>query len=182
MANPHRRRRRKANRSQAKSRRRMNPHPRSRKYGFRRRHRNPGIAGFGTNELIQLTLGAAAGGVGSKYLTQIALGSNNSGIMGYVAQGIATLALAWAAHKFVGKDAATGVVAGGGAALAIRIFNDNVGAPSSVPAGPAAPMSGLGDPDMGRLGIGMGDFKAGTISVPANWTSPAPLPMPKKAR
>ena len=157
----------------------MNPR---RRVSFRRRghsrRRNPGIAGFGTNELLQLTLGAAAGGVGSKYLTQVALGTNNSGIMGYVGQAIATLALAWGAHKFVGKDAATGVVAGGGAALAIRIFNDNMSG-SSIAAGA---MSGLGDPDMGRLGVGLGDFKAGTISVPALWQAPAALPVPKKQR
>lgn len=156
----------------------MNP----KRYSFRRRYsrrsRNP-IAGFSTNELLNLTLGAAAGGIGSKYLTQMALGGNNTGIMGYVGQGIATLALAWAAHKFVGKDAATGVVAGGGAALAVRIFNDNVSG-SSIAAG-GAPMSGLGDPDMGRLGIGLGDFKAGTIPMPANWGPvPAPLPAPAK--
>jgi hypothetical protein len=185
MANPHRRRRRKANRSHSRSRRRsMNP--KRARVGFRRRghsrRRNPGIAGFGTNELLNLTLGAAAGGIGSKYVTQLALGSNNSGIIGYVGQAVATLAIAWAAHKFVGKDAATGVVAGGGAALALRIFNDNVGSVVAAPAGPAAAMSGLGDVDMGRLGIGLGDFKAGNIAVPALWQSPSVLPMPKKGR
>jgi hypothetical protein len=176
MANSRRRRRsRKSNRSHAKSRRRsMNPRAR---VGFRRhgRRRNPGVAGFSTNELMNLTLGAAVGGIGSKYAAQVALGSNNSGIMGYAAQGIATIAIAWAANKWVGKSAATGVVAGGGAALALRIFNDTMGAPAVVPAGPAAPMSGLGDPDMGRLGVGLGDFRSANINMPDNWKGMAPV-------
>jgi len=97
--------------------------------------RNPGVAGFSTNELMNLTLGAAVGGIGSKYAAQVALGSNNSGIM-------ATSGKAFH-HRYrlgrkqvVGKSAATGVVAGGGAALALRIFNDTMGAPAVVPAGP----------------------------------------------
>jgi hypothetical protein len=139
------------------------------------------VAGFSANELLNLTLGAGVGVLGSKYLAQVALGGNNSGIMGYIGQGVATLAIAWGAHKWVGKDAAMGVVAGGGGALALRIFNDNVSG-SSMAAG-GAPMSGLGDPDMGRLGIGLGDFKAGMIPMPANWSAvPPPLPAPKKTR
>ena len=180
MANPRRKRSRR-NRSHSRKSRR-NPFTGKRRVGFRRRgHRrgNPAIAGFNTKELLNLTLGAAVGGIGSKYLTQIALGSNNSGIMGYGGQAIATLGLAWIAHKFVGKDAATGVVAGGGAALAVRILNDQV--PSVLPAaaGPAGPMSGLGDPDMGRLGVGLGDFVPGRIPMPAMYGA-LPLPAPAK--
>jgi hypothetical protein len=131
---------------------------------FRRRgHRrsNPGIAGFNTNELLKLALGAGAGVVGSKWLAQTALGANNSGPMGYAGQAIATLVLGWAAHKFVGKDAATGVVAGGLGALALRIFQENI-------SGTSTSMSGLGDPDMAALGVGsgMGDYRIGTSPVP----------------
>ena len=137
---------------------------------FRRRgHRrsNPGIAGFNTNELLKLTLGAAGGVLGSKYLTQMILQGNNSGPTGYAATAAVTIALGWAANKFVGKDAATGVIAGGLGALALRIFNENV-------SGTSASMSGLGDPDMAALGVGLGDYRAGLISMPGSFSAPLP--------
>jgi hypothetical protein len=83
--------------------------------------------------------------------------------MGYAGSAAATLAVAWIAHKFGGKDLATGVVAGGLGALALRIFQENV-------SGTSTSMSGLGDPDMAALGIGMGDYKFGQIGVPARFT------------
>jgi hypothetical protein len=139
--------------------------------GFRRRRhssRNPAIAGFNTTELIKLALGAGAGVVGSKYLTQLALGSNNAGPMGYAGQAIATLVLGWAAHKWMGKDAATGVVAGGLGALALRIFQENV-------SGTSTSMQGLGDPDMHAVGVGggMGDYRSGLSPIPVyGFTAP----------
>ena len=142
----------------------MNP---SRKFSFRRRHssrrgRNPGVAGFSTNELIKLAGGAAVGVLGSKYLTQLALGGNNAGAMGAVGQGVATLALAWAANKFAGKDVATGVVAGGFGSIAISLVNQYMGSGGN--------MSGLGDPDI----VGLGLYQAGTIAVPSAWQSIVP--------
>jgi hypothetical protein len=157
MANPKRRRSHR-NRSRAKS--RKNPFFGKRRHHVRRRsHRNPGVAGFNTSELLKLALGAGAGVIGSKYVTQLALGANNAGFIGYGAQAIATLALGWLANKFAGKDAATGVVAGGLGAVALRIYNDNI-------SGTSSPMSGLGDPDMGRLGIGLGGYLPGQSPVP----------------
>jgi hypothetical protein len=151
------------------------------KRSFRRRgHRrsNPGIAGFNTNELIKLAGGAAVGVVASKYLTQMVLGGSNSGPMGYAGSAVVTIALGWAAHKFVGKDAATGVIAGGLGALALRIFQENI-------SGTSAGVSGLGDPDMAALGVGMGEYRAGSWNVPAAWNAPlmmAPAPKSRGAR
>jgi hypothetical protein len=169
VANPKKRRTR---RSRSRARTRKNPFRISRKSSFRRRHSrrrsNPGIAGFNTNELLKLALGAAAGGLGSKYLAQVALGDKNSGAMGYAGNAVATLAIAWAAHRFVGKDAATGVVAGGLGALVMRYFTENI-------SGTSSSMSGLGDPDMAALGIGMGDYRYGqSLAVPGQWSSPPP--------
>jgi hypothetical protein len=166
VANPRRKRSRSKNRSHRRSRR--NPFfgkARRRSTGFRRRHssrRNPNVAGFSTDELLKLALGAGVGVVGSKYAAQLALGSNNNGVMGYVGQGVATLALAWAANKFGigGKDVSTGIVAGGLGALALRVWQDQVSGTTS------APMSGLGDPDMVALGVGLGDYRAGGMNVP----------------
>jgi hypothetical protein len=165
VANP-RKRRSHRRRSRSRAHRKSNPFRSSKRYSFRRRHtsrRNPGVAGFSTNELLKLAAGAAGGVIASKYLTQMVLGSSNTGTMGYAASAVATLALAWAAHKFASKDVATGVVAGGLGALALRIFQENV-------SGTSTSMSGLGDPDMAALGIGMGDYKFGQIGVPARFT------------
>ncbi len=176
MANPRKSRKsRRRSRSRANS-RRSNPATRKR-FGFRRRgHRrsNPGIAGFNTNELIKLAAGAAAGVVASKYVTQMVLGGSNSGPMGYAGSAVVTIALGWAAHKFVGKDAATGVIAGGLGALALRIFQENV-------SGTSSSMSGLGDPDMASLGVGLGEYRAGTISLPAAFSAPMAPPVPVTA-
>jgi hypothetical protein len=167
MANPRRKRSRR-NRSHARKSRR-NPFFGKRARHFRRRsHRNPAIGGFSTTELLKLALGAGAGVIGSKYAAQVALGANNTGVVGYAAQAVATLALGWLAAKFAGKDAATGVVAGGLGAVALRIYNDNMSG-SSVAAGA---MSGLGDPDMGRLGIGLSGYGSGTMAVPAGFAQP----------
>jgi hypothetical protein len=196
VANPRRKRIRSNNRSHRRSRRNPFFGKMKRRAGFRRHHssrRNPNVAGFSTNELLKLTLGAGAGVIGSKYLAQLALGDNNNGVMGYVGQGIATLALAWAANKFLGggKDVSTGIVAGGLGALALRIWQDNVSGTS------ASPMSGLGDPDMVALGVrgvgrGMGDYRIGSSPIPVySFTAPplatavqgapgSPMIMPRK--
>ena len=176
MPNPKKHRRSRRNRSHSRKSRR-NPifGKRRRSMSFRRRRhssRNPAIAGFNSTELIKLALGAGAGVVGSKYLTQLALGSNNAGAMGYAGQAVATLVLGWVANKFVGKDAATGVVAGGLGALALRIFQEQVSSTSTS-------MSGLGDPDMAALGIGMGGYGSGSMPIPVYGFAPPQLPAPQ---
>ena len=156
MANPRRRHRSRNRRRRHSS--KSNPRM-SRRFAFRRRHRrgrNPAIAGFSTNELIKLAAGAGVGVVGSKFLAQVALGSNNTGYVGYAGSAVATLAIAWVASKFFGKEAATGVVAGGLGALVLRIFQEQV-------SGTSSSMSGLGDPDMAAI---MGEYRPGTIGVP----------------
>lgn len=144
------------------------------RYSFRRRHSrrsNPGIAGFSTNELLKLAAGAAGGVVGSKFLAQAVLGSSNTGYMGYVGQAVATLALAWGTHKFSGdKNLSTGIVAGGFGALALRIFQEQVSQTSIAPA--VASVSGLGDPDMAALGVGVGEYRGGSLPMPGLFSAP----------
>ena len=146
---------------------------RHRNFSFRRRHhrrsRNP-IGGFSGKELLNLTLGAGAGMIGSKYITQLALGDNNSGVVGYAATAVVVIGLGYLGNKFFGKDLATGVVAGGLGALAMRVFQENVSGTSA-----ASSMSGLGDPDMAALGIGMGDYKPGLMPMPSMFSAPAPV-------
>ena len=188
VSNPHRRRRkniaevlivpnpRKRRSRNRRSRRSSNPKhhaTRIRRYRHHgRRRSNPGVAGFNTTELVKLAGGAAIGVVGSKYLAQTVLGGSNSGAMGAAAQGIATLALAWAAGKVgLGKDVVTGIAAGGLGVTLWALIQQYTGTGGN--------MSGLGDPDMARF---LGDFQSGkTISVPALWQAPPVVAAPSQA-
>jgi hypothetical protein len=163
VPNP-RRRRRSRNRHHARRTRRSNPSTRIRRYRHHgRRRSNPGVAGFNTTELVKLAGGAAIGVVGSKYLAQTVMGGNNAGPLGAVAQGIATLALAWGAGKVgLGKDVVTGIAAGGLGVTLWSLIQQYTGTGGN--------MSGLGDPDMARF---LGDFQSGkSIAVPSLWQAP----------
>lgn len=173
-ANP-RKRRRNYRRSHSRSNRRRNHRAMSRRnpFAFRRRHhrshRNPEIAGFTVTQLMQLAAGGAVGVLGTKYVTQLALGSNNQGVVGYAGSAAVAIALAWAASKFAGREVATGVVVGGLSAIIVQVFQDNVGTSSM------SGLRGLGDPDM--VALGLGDYRLGTTPVPVEaYGAPPALP------
>lgn len=174
VANPRRRSRTRRNRSKARKSRQGNPfRTKIRRRGHRRS--NPsGALGMGVrpNELLTLSLGAGAGMLGSKALAQLVLGSNNTGFMGLGATAIAGGVIAFAAKKFVGKEAAVGVIAGTGGAIALALWQQYVSGTGS------GAMSGLGDPDMAGV---LGEYRPGVIPMPANFSQLAPPP-PQKAR
>lgn len=94
--------------------------------GRRRTHRrsNPGIGGV-TTGLVGKAFAVIGGAIGSKYITQLALGGNNTGYMGYAGNLVASIGLGWAAGKITkSKDIATSVMIGGIAGLALRILQD----------------------------------------------------------
>ena len=172
VANPRRKRSRR-NRSHARRSRKSNPF----RTKIRRRHHrrsNPGGAlGVRTNDLLTLSLGAGAGMLGSKALAQLVLGSNNSGLMGLGATAIAGGVIAFAAKKFVGKEAAVGVIAGTGGAIALALWQQYVSGTGT------GSMSGLGDPDMAGV---LGEYRAGTIPMPATFAAPVLAAPPQKTR
>ncbi len=142
--------------------RRRNP------YGFasRRRsnsRRNPSIVeGYSVTDLAKIGVAAAAGGYGTRALTQLVLSNNNTGWVGYLANGAAALMLGWAGGKFLGKDVGVGIVAGGLSATAIRIWTEQVSQTSP------SQLSGLGDLDFSNNGMGdyiQTGFPVPTISV-----------------
>ena len=156
MTNPRRKRRNTRSRLRELRARNRNPFmaTRSRRHhrnfgGGRRHRRNPGIAGFGANELLKLGIGAAGGAIGTRYLTQAVLGDNNTGATGYAANLAAAIALAWAAAKFAGPDIAKGVAAGGVSALIMRLWSERVAGTS-----PAALSGYLGDLEFSSDGLG----------------------------
>lgn len=97
-------------------------------YAMRRinrgRRRNP-IMGI-TSGTIGKALGVIGGALASKYVTQLALGGNNTGIMGYGGNLVASIALGWGAGKLTkSQDFGVMVTVGGLAALVLRVLSDN---------------------------------------------------------
>jgi hypothetical protein len=118
-----------------------------RKYRRRsNRRRNPVISGMSIADLVKIGASAAAGGYATRSLTQLVLQSNNEGWMGYAANFVAAALLGWAGDKFLGKDYAVGIIAGGWATTFARIWDEQVSKMSP------AQLSGLGDVSYAGLG------------------------------
>jgi len=173
VANPQRRRRIK--KSYSKNRRsRRNPFVRT-KIRRRGHRRNPSDAmGVSSKNLLELSLGAAAGMLGSKAAAQAILQGNNTGWMGLGATAIAGGVIAYATKKFVGKEAAIGVIAGTGGAIALALWQQYVSGTGT------GAMSGLGDPDMAGI---LGEYRPGVIPMPSGFNAlPNPAPAGRNQR
>lgn len=167
MANP-----RKKRRGSRSRRRKKNPfagfaRKRRRSSGFKlarrsfRRRRNPSVGGFDVAELMKIGAGAFVGSVATRGLTQAILKDKNTGWMGYGANALAAVLLGFAASKVgASKSVATGVAAGGMAALFMRIWSEKVSQTTA-----AAAMSGLGDIDFSDNGLG--DYVDSSFSLPS---------------
>ena len=80
------------------------------------------------------------GAVGSKMVTQMVLGSSNTGIMGYLGNAVATGLLAWGTQAVLkSRDLAKSVALGGTVQIVLRAISD------FTPYGQLASLSGLGD-------------------------------------
>jgi len=122
-----------------------------RRHHSRRRH-NPGIGGAigSTTGMFKNALSVIGGAVASRYATQLALGANNSGAIGYLGNAVASLALGWAAGKFM-KSPQIGamVTLGGFTGLALRMLSD------LTPIGQYVNLSLSGAGKVGDTGIGL---------------------------
>jgi hypothetical protein len=137
-------------------RKRMNPFRR------RRHSRNPIFGGVSLQNIVELGVGAAGGVIGSGYLSQMVLGANNVGATGYLGDAVATLVIAYAANKFLGRqELAKGVLAGGFGAIIKRFWDDNV-------SGTSTSMSGLGN----RSFAGLGYYTNRNFPLPTSTYSP----------
>lgn len=84
-----------------------------------RRRRNPSSM----SGVLPLVGGVVVGGLATRMIPQALLGASNSGVMGYGANAVTALVGGWAVGKW-NKTAGMGVLGGGLAALAIRIYQD----------------------------------------------------------
>jgi len=138
-ATKHRRRRRSNagyRRNRRKNRGLFKTNPRHHAVRHRRRHRsnprrhrryhvrrNPGMGRI-TDIAINATF-VIVGALGSKLLTQMVLGSNNVGLIGYAGNAVAGGILWWIAETFLkNKEAANGIVSGTAVQIILRLIND----------------------------------------------------------
>ena len=97
----------------------MNP-----RHHRRRRHNPLGLSG---QQIMATSLWAIAGGVATRALPQIFLKEGNTGIMGYGANALTAGILAWAADRFISRNAGQGVLLGGMVMLGGRVISDLFG-------------------------------------------------------
>lgn len=105
---------------------RMNPARRHHHVMHRRHRRNPGGAGMGRISDIAINaVFVIAGALGSKLLTQMVLGSNNTGLIGYAGNAVAGGLLWFLVEKVMkNKNAANGIIAGTAVQIILRLIND----------------------------------------------------------
>ena len=86
----------------------------------RRMHRNPGML----TGVLGKAIGVIGGAVATRYVTQFALGGNNTGVIGYLGNAISAYALGWGTGKFVNKEMGTNVMIGGFVSTLLRVIQD----------------------------------------------------------
>jgi hypothetical protein len=92
--------------------------------GHRRRtKRNPSMGDLGG--LVSSAVFVIAGAVGSKYATQMVLGSSNTSFMGYFGNLVSAFVLSWGVKSFMKNEkAAAAVLSGGIVQVVLRLIND----------------------------------------------------------
>jgi len=153
--------------------------PRRRHYMHHRRHnrrRNAaGSQAMGLRQGVMFAVGAGVGFFGSKALTQVVMGSSNTGMPGYLGNALVTAGLAVAAHMFrgvLGRSAGIAVASGGLLQLVARVVSDNT------PLGAQLQNLGLGDYQMQNFVTPqrlVDPLNSAQIEIPAGWGAPPPV-------
>lgn len=152
-------------------------HRRRRVMRRNRGRRNPGELGMGRVSGIAINaVFVIAGAIGSKLLTQMVLGSNNTGVVGYAANAIAGGVLWFLAEKVMrNKDAANGIIAGTAVQIILRLINDYT------PFGSYVSNLGMGDYQAQAFVTPQSlvdPYNSARISIPAGWGAPPAVVMP----
>jgi riboflavin transporter FmnP len=108
------------------------------------------MASFGgVGNLAMNAVFVIAGAVGSKLLTQLVLGANNTGMVGYAGNAVAGGVMWFLAEKVLkNREAAKGVIAGTAVQIVLRLINDYTPFGSYV------------------ANLGMGDYQAQSFVTP----------------
>lgn len=140
----------------------------------RRTRRNTGmgrrVAAASGLKGTMITIIAGAGGYfGSKALTQIVLGANNTGSGGYFANAMITAGMAAAAHFAGFRNISMGVLAGGAIQIIQRILTDKT------PLGQLGTSFGMGDYQMQNFVTPqrlVDPLNSAQIEIPSGWGAP----------
>lgn len=145
--------------------------------GHRRRRRNIGGGGGpgGVGHIAMNAVFVIAGALGSKLLTQMVLGSNNVGLIGYAGNAVAGGALWFVTEKVMrNRVASNGVIAGTAVQIILRLINDYT------PFGQYVAQLGMGDYQAQSFvtpQVLVDPYNSAQIRIPGAWLPP-PAPPP----
>ena len=154
--------------------RRMNAHRNRRMNARRNYRRNAVMSVHGVTGILERGTYVAAGAVLSRWLTQMVLGSANTGFMGYAANALAGGVLSLGADA-IRKGSGEFILYGTAAGIVQRFLQDQT------PLGKYFNLSGV-DSGMGAIipqNLPMPSIYTGTnamVQVPRGWGAPATLP------
>ena len=147
----------------------------------RRRHHRRNAPSFGgIGSILTNAVFVIAGALGSKLLTQMVLGTNNTGMIGYAGNAVVGIGLWFLADKVLkNKEAAKGVISGTAVGLVLRLINDYT------PFGQYVSQLGMGDYQAQAFvtpQVLVDPYNSARIKIPGAWMPPpAPALTPSSA-
>jgi hypothetical protein len=135
------------------------------------------FGGAGIGSIVTNAVFVIAGALGSKLITQMVLGANNTGLIGYAGNAI-TGGLMWFVTEKVmhNKTASAGVIAGTAVQIILRLINDYT------PFGQYVSQLGMGDYQAQSFvtpQVLVDPYNSAQIRIPGAWLPPALPPAPK---
>src|SRR5271170_2392748 len=142
--------------------------------------RNAGtFSGSGIGSIVTNAVFVIAGALGSKLLTQMVLGANNVGLIGYAGNAIVGGLMWFVTEKVMhNKTASAGVIAGTAVQIILRLINDYT------PFGQYVSQLGMGDYQAQSFvtpQVLVDPYNSAQIRIPGAWMPPPPPPTPSSA-
>lgn len=143
-----------------------------------RYRRNAGtFSGSGIGSIVTNAVFVIAGALGSKLLTQMVLGANNVGLIGYAGNAIVGGLMWFVTEKVMhNKTASAGVIAGTAVQIILRLINDYT------PFGQYVSQLGMGDYQAQSFvtpQVLVDPYNSAQIRIPGAWLPPPPPPPTK---
>jgi hypothetical protein len=142
--------------------------------------RNAGMFSGGVGGILTNAVFVIAGALGSKLLTQMVLGTNNTGMIGYAGNAVAGFGLWFLAAKVLkNAEGAKGIISGAAVQIVLRLINDYT------PFGQYVSQLGMGDYQAQAFvtpQVLVDPYNSARIKIPGAWLPPpAPALTPSSA-
>jgi hypothetical protein len=146
--------------------------------GRGRYQRNAGtFSGSGIGSIVTNAVFVIAGALGSKLLTQMVLGANNVGLIGYAGNAVVGGLMWFVTEKVMhNRTASAGVIAGTAVQIILRLINDYT------PFGQYVSQLGMGDYQAQSFvtpQVLVDPYNSAQIRIPGAWMPPPPPPPTK---